>query len=744
VNVKTWLGSALLAALAWHGAAMAEPPDGPPRMAAELHRRLGILLAEEEVLSSTDSPYDPSAREAAIQQLESKFIALLNEAPDHRGLAEEARHFYSWSSAEALGTEVLDLIARTREPATMAIRLAGGPDATPHGRSTEFMLAALAVRPEAADLWAYAAIATRRPDWKMALLQQSFRRLAPPGTALSGGELAAATAVAESWLRAEIDAGLAPRATADFHRLPPAVRALIADGRTGAIPAGRSGFSLALELSDVRLDVAMAAVLAGDLPTARALVAGFDASRAAPGHPGAKETPATTLKRRLLESSLRPSAEDPFGIFVATLAAREEEEGLSNSLAWQLTLAQAARREGYPEIAAFALESAAGKLEESSVLGEPTPTGRGAPPTVLLAVRARAAELASLRQAVTADALAARAAMRDALGPDPAAAVIARLLLAPPRMPFAARPLPSGIAPLDLPEEAAAVAAAELEESMRLPLGFKPLRAERQGASVAAVALSEAYDLDTGISNGGYWVLLSADGGSTWRRPLYTGLRANLPYTVRALSALPLMAGDRLQVEVEVLAIEELSAGKIPVPGGEPRPARQGIYLDLPLAELERDTDGDGLTDLAEERLLTDPRNRDTNGDGVGDGEDLTPTIPHGDAASPAAQIVAILLAEQIPQEASPYLERTFVAIGERPWFAGIRPDYRLIVLTREEAEALSMSVEVFSPLMIELLAFDRAGRRGFAIVGSDRQNLHGFEEKNGSWQPAIVTQWRP
>jgi hypothetical protein len=788
VNAKMSLGWGLLGALAWLGAApdavgqegdvsscvqsasgsaaSAEPAgggdgaakaseedersDGRPLTAEELQRRLGLTLEQATRLASAlalgeaptdiESADDESSHQAAIQQIESEFIALLNEAPDNVGLAEQVRSFYSWSSAEAIGTEVLDLIARARDPAALAIRLAGRSDATPHGRSCEFLLAALAVRPEAAELWAYASMATRRQDWKVALFEQSFRSLVSPGTALSCAKLAAATAVAEGWLRAEIDAGLASRATADFHRLPPSVRALVEDGRTGVIPVRGSIFEFAVELRDLRLDLAMAAVLAGDLPTARSLLARLDASRAAARPPGPEAAPNPSLRRRLLDVWLKPSADDPFGLFIAALAPPDEE---GTSLAWQLTLAQAARREGYPEIAAFVLDAAARKLAELSALDAPTPTGRGAPPTVLSAVRDLAAELASLRQTVETDALAARAAMRNALGPDPAAAVIARWLQTPPRVPFAARPLPPGIAPLDLPEAAGAAASAELEERMHLPAGFTPLRAERQGANVAVFALSTAYDADIGISAGGYWVLLSADGGSTWRRPLYTGLRANLPYTVRSLSALPLMAGSHLQVEVEVLAIEEPHSGRTPTPDTAPRQAQQGIYLDLPLAELERDTDGDGLTDLAEERLLTDPRNRDTNGDGLGDGEDPTPMIPHGDAAAPTAQVAAILLAERLPEEASPCSERTVFAIGERPWFAGIQPGYRLIVLTWEEAATLSDSVVVPFSLMIELLVFDRSGRRGLAITNDGHKGQQGFEEKDGRWQMADLAACR-
>src|SRR5258708_36505293 len=86
----------------------------------------------------------------------------------------------------------------------------------------------------------------------------------------------------------------------------------------------------------------------------------------------------------------------------------------------------------------------------------------------------------------------------------------------------------------------------------QVPEGFTAVRIDRQGRKVAVVALSAHYDRPTPVSRGGYWVLLSDDLGTTWLPPLYTGLRDNLPYTVRETSAVPLLAGDRRQVEEEI------------------------------------------------------------------------------------------------------------------------------------------------------------------------------------------------
>jgi hypothetical protein len=46
---------------------------------------------------------------------------------------------------------------------------------------------------------------------------------------------------------------------------------------------------------------------------------------------------------------------------------------------------------------------------------------------------------------------------------------------------------------------------------------------------------------------------------------------------------------------------------------------------DLSLQALRRDSDGDGWTDIEEERLGLNPQNKDTDGDGIPDGEDICP-----------------------------------------------------------------------------------------------------------------------
>ena len=162
----------------------------------------------------------------------------------------------------------------------------------------------------------------------------------------------------------------------------------------------------------------------------------------------------------------------------------------------------------------------------------------------------------------------------------------------------------------------------QLQQQFALPKDFEPVRAERQGGEAVAIGVSQDYDSVGEISRGAYWVIRSHDGGKTWGRPLYTGLRIQAPYVVRPASNLPLLAGDRMQVEVMVRDLDESSITFPPV-GLRAKREQEGLMLQIPFADLERD--GDGLTDLAEERLVTDPFSPDTDGDGIPDGSDPIP-----------------------------------------------------------------------------------------------------------------------
>jgi hypothetical protein len=651
----------------------------------------------------------------------------------------------SWLS-RVPSPSMLDLVARSADPVRLADRLteSGSSRAT-----AEILFAALAVDPKPAVLWRRAAQLTYDPAWKIALLEETYRRLLA-GAADGPVDPGTAAVFAEELLEAQLNEGLAPQAIATLRSLAPEIRSRIEQGSAGNIEAEAAGLYFKYWWRDLRRPLAAAYLLAGDAKSAAGLVAKMELVR---GGKTESEVQADELARQVLVRWLHPSPEDPFELLTSALAG----EGGSGIQA--LALARLSERERYPAIAAYNLDLLVQDQSEPSF--EPA---RGVLARVRAAADALRGELEKLRRSLADEARADREAARTGSGPDPAAAVMGRLLRAPAAVRFAERPLPEGVAPVELtPDQTARIRNAAVR--MNLPAGFGVINAMREEDRVVAICVSQDYDPVGEVSSGAYWVLLSSDGGRTWDPPLYTGLRVNQPYVVR-LSRLPLLEENHIQIEVE---IAELDPSEIHFPPVllQPKRVAKGLYLDIPLELLQKDSDGDGLTDLAEERLLTDPESRDTDGDGLEDSVDPLPNVPFRREAPPSAtaRALAAFLAdnwnvdraaiiEGIPAGPRPLCcakdkvrtvdEKTLFLIADRGLFSALEPTKRVVVLTAEEAEAAEQKFGPFFPQRLKLFVFDRSGRRAYVIWDASWEGGQTLleEQPDGTWKATPTTSW--
>ena len=184
---------------------------------------------------------------------------------------------------------------------------------------------------------------------------------------------------------------------------------------------------------------------------------------------------------------------------------------------------------------------------------------------------------------------------------------------------------------------------ATLTDEFSLPAGFEVVRAERDDNRVTAICISSAADPGGSVIPGGYWLIQSKSRGRTWQTPLYLGFQKFEPYVVLPEGRLPMLQGNVLRLEVDV---EELDPASITFPPMMLRARRQArdLYIALPLAALRRDSDHDGYTDVLEARLNTDPRNRDTDGDGMSDRRDDFPHVSLRGERHALAPIVIDLL----------------------------------------------------------------------------------------------------
>jgi len=256
------------------------------------------------------------------------------------------------------------------------------------------------------------------------------------------------------------------------------------------------------------------------------------------------------------------------------------------------------------------------------------------------------------------------------------------------------------------------------------------LRMEARGDEIGAIGASQDVDPLGEASPGGYWIVRSRDGGKTWSEPLYTGLRAGQPYEIVIGSTLPMISDDGVRVEVVVNDLDKRS--------------RDGIALDLKWRDLERDSDHDGLTDLLEERILTDPNAADSDGDGIPDGADPLPQVPFRRSSGDATDVAATVLDAYYSDAENPGPSRRTIFVAGAPAdFAGLMPRFRIIVLSEEDLAAASKKFGSTLATHISPIIIDYSGTRAWVQIDDEwRGATFLLEKKDGIWIAEKVDAW--
>jgi hypothetical protein len=548
------------------------------------------------------------------------------------------------------------------------------------------------------------------------------------------------------------------------------------------------------------LDLVAAYALEGMFDEARRVLDPFpDKLKQAPGSekhgysPEREQAERIALQWSLVQEMLGPSGKDAFELLTDVVSKTgwggDAGDPVSTVL-WQKLFARYAKREGYGSIGAYVLrrtgdlldyrldrerfeepgqrEAAAAQREEVArelARLEETGSARSITPGSPGPTSPAPAGSASPAPAAPTSPGSARSGAAP-VPTDPIAPLLRRLLESPRLVTFREVPLPANVKPVPMTEEEEEAQGEKLKQQFSFPEGFAPVRAERQGDEVVAIGVSQDYDSVGEISRGAYWVIRSHDGGKSWSRPLYTGLRIQAPYVVRPASNVPLLAGDRMQVEVMVRELDESSITFPPI-GLRAKREQEGLMLEIPFADLERDSDGDGLTDLAEERLVTDPYGPDTDGDGLPDGSDPLPQVAWSSLTDESAGALGAVL-ERIagmrsmaiiheiggPKNAPDDLmrrakratltdERTSFIEGDRSTFGSLMTTRRVVVLTPAE---LDLAQKKFGPIFayrLPLFVLDHAGRRGFVIWDAQwRGGILKLNRTDSAWELEAVSDW--
>jgi hypothetical protein len=227
------------------------------------------------------------------------------------------------------------------------------------------------------------------------------------------------------------------------------------------------------------------------------------------------------------------------------------------------------------------------------------------------------------------------------------------------------------------------------------------LKHEKKGQIEAFVYEEPIY----GSSLPGIWVAYSTDSGLSWAY-YYTGLLQKKPLFVKWYSNTPLINenGD-LQMEA-CLFIQDRTIGPWGMEHFKLALASDGLLLTFDLQTLRRDSDSDGLTDIAEAKFHTDPNNPDTDGDGILDNLDLNPrfSLPRTDKTIVFEVVLndderlpftwggayeLIPLDEVTPPSYATDTTPTLMVVSDDPNLLAVQPTReRIIFLTSEEYES--------------------------------------------------------
>ncbi len=121
--------------------------------------------------------------------------------------------------------------------------------------------------------------------------------------------------------------------------------------------------------------------------------------------------------------------------------------------------------------------------------------------------------------------------------------------------------------------------------------------------------------------NLGYWIGVLNYG--EWNY-YYTGLTANHYLYIKPISTIDFQSSSNI-LKVEAAFVRLTEQGVLPSGPPEYELVKDNLILEFNLDAIKKDSDQDGLTDILESKLRTNPNNQDTDQDGIDDFNDNVP-----------------------------------------------------------------------------------------------------------------------
>lgn len=287
--------------------------------------------------------------------------------------------------------------------------------------------------------------------------------------------------------------------------------------------------------------------------------------------------------------------------------------------------------------------------------------------------------------------------------------------------------------------------------------GKQAIRCIDVGATHWELAMSQDYDPTGEVPAAGFWLRRSGASESS-ATAYYLGLKEHRPYEL-APSADPLIVEDELRLVVRRAEIDPEEVVFPPV-GLTIESDKSLFEIRASLADIIRDSDEDGLTDLAEQQLLLDASDPDTDDDGEVDATDALPNVAFNPDADSRKGAFAAALAHLLGQrnDAISFMvpaskqfvrrrssdERTLFVVTDPENISGLVGGRRVIVLPESlSTKALDQhpAFAVFYPMRLSLRMLDERHAMLIHDSGWGGGTL-ALEWHDGRWRVGNLGAW--
>ena len=312
---------------------------------------------------------------------------------------------------------------------------------------------------------------------------------------------------------------------------------------------------------------------------------------------------------------------------------------------------------------------------------------------------------------------------------------------------------------------------APVEPELKLlptPLPFSEkniIRSEKFNDEWYVIYPSSSLDPTGEVPAPGYWLIKTTNHGATWVRPAYMGIQMYFPYEITRNAPMPMMSEGALDLQA---SIKELDTESITFPqvGLSFKREKNNIVIHIAIDDLFKDSDQDGLTDILEAKIGSNPNDPDTDKDGLSDGADALPLTPFN-KNSVAYNQIALLLLKKVAgideraittgiatspddiltasglnnSNVRPFIDsqKTFFLRGNKELFAGLDIPVRLVFVD----EKLPVNTGFSLPTDIGWV-FPNADRTEFYVIWSSGWAGGSFiiRIKNGKMKTEEVSGW--